>query len=123
MRPLSPSKPGYNHLRVKTALFLLLCGPVIVTAFASELRIAVTDEKGAPVWTRLEVRRDNQTFQPVADAIIVHTKPRQPADINYSGSFVVHGKATLEVPPGNYIVVAEHGLEYERVEKPALVAP
>jgi hypothetical protein len=91
-------------------------------ASASQLRIAAVDERGVPIWTRLEVRGNDRTYQPASDAIVTHTNPRQPADLNYTGSFVVLGNAAVEVPPGNYIVVAEHGLEYERVEKTVQVS-
>jgi hypothetical protein len=35
----------------------------------------------------------------------------------YLGSFIVNGSADLDVPAGAYTVVAEHGLEYGRVER------
>jgi hypothetical protein len=117
---MRPSANWVITIFERSTLFALLCGPTIFVAFPSELRISVTDEKGAPIWTRLEVRGGDRTFQPAAGTIVVHTKPRQPADISYTWSFVVHGKATVEVPPGNYTIVAEHGLEYGRVEKLAL---
>jgi hypothetical protein len=57
------------------------------------------------------------------DAIMAQVlTQQQPDDLYYRGSFVARGEATLEVPPGRYLVVAEHGLEYERVEKPVTVA-
>jgi hypothetical protein len=34
----------------------------------------------------------------------------------YTGHFVAHGDVTLEVPPGEYKVIAERGLEYTHVE-------
>jgi len=103
------------------AHFALICAAAL-TAFASELRIAVTDENGKPVWTRLEVRGPGlQMYQP-KDAVVGHISvPQQPEDAYYIGSFVARGGATLDVPPGRYLVVAEHGLEYERVEKPVTV--
>lgn len=101
--------------------FALLCAPAVLAAFASELRIAVTDEKGTPVWTRLEVRGPGmQMYQP-KDAIMAHPMVQRIEDAYYTGSFVVHGGATWDVPPGRYVVVAEHGLEYERVEKAVTV--
>jgi hypothetical protein len=108
---------SYNRSLRKVTYWMLLSSPTFLAAFAAELRITISDEKGSPVWTRLEVRGVTQTYQPAAEAIVVHNRPRQPADSNYTGSFVVSGNATLDVPPGNYTVVAEHGLEYERVER------
>jgi hypothetical protein len=87
---------------------------------AAELRITVTGESGRPVWARLEVRGpDFQTFHPQG-ALMDEAKvlPNVGADCYYAGGFVVEGQANVEVPPGHYTIVAEHGLEYERVEKP-----
>lgn len=101
---------------------ILTCLPLIVPGQAAELRITISDQTGQPIWARLEVRGpEGKTFQP-GEAIVVHSRPQQPADLNYIGSFVVKGKATVPVPPGRYMVVAEHGLEYNRVETPVEVA-
>ena len=40
----------------------------------------------------------------------------------YLGSFIVSGVAELDVPPGVYTAIAEHGLEYQRVEREISVA-
>ena len=90
------------------------------TLRAVELRITVKDETGRPVWARLEVRGpDFQMFQPQG-AIISDPNYRQKVngpDRYYGGSFIADGQANLELYPGRYTVVAEHGLEYERVER------
>jgi hypothetical protein len=96
-------------------LLLLAC----TTLRAAELRITVKDEMGRSVWARLEVRGSEfQMFQPQG-AIISDPNYRQKfhgPDRYYGGSFIADGQANLELPPGRYTVVAEHGLEYERKE-------
>jgi hypothetical protein len=102
---------------LQMCLVLILAG---TTLRAAELHISVQDETGRPVWTRLEVRGPSfQMFQPQS-AIISDPNYRQKfngADRYYGGSFTADGQANLELPPGRYTVVAEHGLEYERIEK------
>ncbi|MCP5119187.1 MAG: hypothetical protein GY953_50950, partial [bacterium] len=83
------------------------------------LKIEVTDETGKPIWTRLEVRdEDGGLYQPAKATL------DKPINRNvrggfpfYRGSFVVNGKARLDLSPGRYTVVAEHGLEYTRAER------
>ena len=85
--------------------------------FAAALHIEVRDERGVPVWTRLEVRNQaGLEFQPAGSFHETMTKSRGGAPF-YLGSFIVHGVADLDLPPGSYTVIAEHGLEYERVER------
>ena len=84
---------------------------------AAKLHIEVDDERGVPVWTRLEVRNPaGEMFQPANSIHETTTKARggQPF---YLRSFIVNGTADLDVPPGAYTVIAEHGLEYQRVER------
>lgn len=100
---------------MKTAACLLLLSTV---AWAADLLIQVTDETGQPIWTRLEVRGpDGKMYQPLS-AILNRTRHnRRAGEPYYLGSFVVNGECRLDVPPGRYTIVAEHGLEYERVER------
>jgi hypothetical protein len=101
---------------LQMCLLLILPG---TTLRAAELRITVKDETGSPVWARLEVRgSDFQMFQPQG-AIISDPNYRQKfhgPDGYYGGSFIAGGRVDLELPPGRYTVVAEHGLEYKRKE-------
>jgi hypothetical protein len=70
-----------------------------------------------PVWTRLEVRNAvGEMFQPEISIHETMTKARGGKPF-YLRSFIVQGAADLEVPPDAYTVVAEHGLEYERIER------
>jgi hypothetical protein len=86
-------------------------------ALCAGLRIDVRDERGMPAWTRLEVRnQDGRQFQ-APDAFHEHMTKARGGKPFYLGSFIVHGIAELDVPPGEYTVIAEHGLEYERVER------
>ena len=90
--------------------------------FAASLHIEVQDENGKPVWTRLEVRdQAGREFQSPGAFHENMTKARggQPY---YLGSFIVSGVAELDVPPGVYTAIAEHGLEYQRVEREISVA-
>jgi hypothetical protein len=57
-----------------------------------------------------------EMFQPAPSIHETMTKARggQPY---YLRSFIVQGAADLDLPAGAYTVVAERGLEYERVER------
>lgn len=104
--------------RVLRAILGCLC----VAAHAAALHIEVTDEQGAPIWTRLEVRNAaGEMFQPAVSIHESMTKARggQPF---YLHSFIVHGATDLQLPSGAYAVIAEHGLEYERLEREVSVA-
>jgi len=85
--------------------------------FAATLRLAVVDESGQPIWARLEVRGAGEKMYQPAEAIRDLTAGTHNVQTMYLGSFVVHGDCQLDVPAGNYRVVAEHGPEYQRVEK------
>lgn len=86
-------------------------------ALAANLHIAVADEHGAPIWTRLEVRNAaGEMYQPKVSIHETMKKTRGGKPF-YLGSFIVNGSTDLDVPTGAYTVVAEHGLEYERVER------
>lgn len=103
---------------MRAAIFLLAAA----WAPAAELRIRVTDETGAPIWARLEVHApDGKLLQP--EGAILSGRPGAPPRTAYTGSFVVNGECRLDVAPGRYRIVAEHGLEYERVERLAGVKP
>jgi hypothetical protein len=94
----------------------LLFAPALLSA-AATLHIEVTGDSGTPIWTRLEVRNQaGEEFQSPGSFHENMTKARggQPF---YLGSFIVEGAADLTVPPGTYTVIAEHGLEYQRVER------
>lgn len=95
---------------VLSMCLLMLC------ASAAELRIRVTDEKGKPVWTRLEVRGPGDQMYQAPGAIVDKTATSRSGGLPfYRGSFVVNGECRVELPPGRYTVVAEHGPEYTRV--------
>ncbi len=94
---------------VMSMCLLMLC------ANAAELRIRVTDEGGKLAWTRLEVRGPGDQMYQADGAILDKTARNRPGGLPYYlGSFVVNGECRLEVPPGRYTVVAEHGPEYKR---------
>jgi hypothetical protein len=96
---------------VKVALAL-----IAVAAGAAQLKIQVTDESGKPVWTRIEVHGPDGRMHQPQDAIRSgrETDPKVTA---YPGSFVVNGECRLDLPAGLYRIVAEHGLEYPRIER------
>jgi hypothetical protein len=88
----------------------------------AKLRIEVVDETGGPVWARLEIRGpEGKMYGPepaLGDGAAHHFPGIGPW---YLGSFVAKGETVVEVPAGEYTVIAEHGTEYERVEKPVVV--
>jgi hypothetical protein len=104
---------------VKAARALVPTAWLLVSelTFAAALHVEVEDEHGTPVWTRLEVRdRAGQEFQSPGGFREHMTKARGGKSF-YLGSFIVRGVADLDVPAGSYTVIAEHGLEYERIER------
>jgi hypothetical protein len=108
-----------NNL-IKLIAFLAMLAPP--TLLAATLHIQVVDEASRAVWARLEVRGANEKeYQPAA-AIRDVTARHHRALPYYLGSFVIQGKCSVDVPPGRYRVIAEHGLEYTRVEKSVEVA-
>jgi len=88
-----------------------------VTTSEPELRIRVTDEKGRPIAARLEVRGPGGTMYRPAGAFHEKMTKARGGELYYLGSFVTDGTASIYVPVGKYLLVAEHGLEYERVER------
>ena len=98
----------------RTLLWLLAA---MTTASAAQLHIRVVDESARPLWTRVEVRGAAGRMYHPPDAILDRTTGnRFGGEPWYQGSFVVHGECRLELAPGSYTVIAEHGLEYERAE-------
>ena len=100
-------------------LFLAMIAPA--TLLAATLHIQVVDETGHAVWARLEVRGANEKEYQPATAIRDLTAGHHRALPYYLGSFVIQGECDVDVPPGRYRVIAEHGLEYTRVEKSVAV--
>jgi hypothetical protein len=101
-------------------LFLALLTPG--SLLAATLHIQVMDEAGHAVWARLEVRAANEReYQPAASLRDL-TAGHHRALPYYLGSFVIQGECDVDVPPGRYRVIGEHGLEYARVEKSLEVA-
>ena len=82
----------------------------------------MTDEAGHAIWARLEVRAANEKEYQPASSIRDLTAKHHRALPYYLGSFVIQGACDVDVPPGRYRVIAEHGLEYTRVEKSVTVA-
>jgi hypothetical protein len=80
------------------------------------------DSQGNPVWARIEVRdAKGAMFQPdfaLRDRTARNRPGGQPW---YVGSFVAKGEIKLDVPPGDYTVVAERGTEFNRLEIPVKV--
>jgi TolB protein len=100
------------------SLTMVLAVPTM--AEAGRLRVLIRDQRKVPVWARLEVRdTTGQMYQPPESAQVIRdrtahdfpgTKPY------YTGHFVACGEVTLEVPVGEYTVIAERGLEYTRAQ-------
>ena len=84
---------------------------------ASILVLIARDESGKPIAARFEVHgADGKMYQ--AEGSLPSRPPgRLDTGSPYLRSFVSKGTASLDVPPGRYRVVVEHGLEYERVTR------
>lgn len=105
--------------------WVLLLAAAPIAATAESLRIELRDEHGQPVTARLEVHGSGgRMFQPADGAILSRPPGRPDSGSPYLRSFITRsGSATIELPSaGRYRVVAEHGLEYERVVREVDVA-
>ena len=101
---------------VKRALLILVA--LSVETWAAELHLNSLDESGQAVWTRFEVRgADGEMYQP-ANALRDRTaRNREGGQPWYIGSFVAKGDSVVELPAGNYTVVAERGPEFARFQQ------
>jgi hypothetical protein len=108
-----------KNLRI---LILLVWLSIPISAAASTLHIRIVDESGHPAWGRLEVRGAGDKMYQPADALRDRTAGTHGVQPNYLGGFIVHGDCQMEVPPGRFLVIGEHGTEYRRVERSVTVA-
>ncbi len=67
------------------------------------------------IWTRLEVRDAVGNMYQSPGSIHEDMKKTRGGKPFYLRSFIVNGSSDLDVPAGAYTVIAEHGLEYERI--------
>jgi hypothetical protein len=120
VRAVLPRAGGFQR---QQRLGFLLCLVVVAGRFAqsAQLNLEVVGADGRALWTRVEVRRsDGRMFQPEGAIRDAMNKTRGGGPW-YPGSFIVPGTAKLDLPAGAYTIIAEHGLEYERVKKPLSV--
>ena len=91
---------------------LSVCSQVAISSLKARLRI---DTDGP---ARLEVRDSaGGMFQPARAVIDPRSSnPGIGKDSPYWRHFTSPGTVTLELPPGRYTVIAEKGLEFERIE-------
>jgi hypothetical protein len=108
-------------MKVLSNIILLLAMLAPESLLAATLHIHVVDETGHAVWARLEVRGANEKEYQPATAIRDLTAGHHRALPYYLGSFVIQGECEVDVPPGRYRVIGEHGLEYTRIEKSVAV--
>ncbi len=97
-------------------IVLLFAAVMLARAgWAAELRLELRDERDRPIAARLEVQdADGKMYQ--AEGSQLSRQPGRPdTGSPYLRSFVVKGSGVVKAPAGRYRVVAEHGLEYERV--------
>jgi hypothetical protein len=89
---------------------------------AAKLRLEIVDTQGNPVWARIEVRdAAGAMYQPQFGLRDRTARNRPNGGPWYVGSFVAKGEVEVEVPPGDYRVVAERGTEFQRLEIPVTV--
>jgi len=103
-------------LSLRLAVFataLILAG----RSSAAELRIRVRDGRGQPIAVRLEVHGADGKMYQDAGALLSRPPGRPDTGSAYLRSFVVNGNASVNAPPGRYRVIAERGLEYDRVTR------
>lgn len=106
-------------MRVSVPLLLLFAA---LSAPAAELRLESVDLQGNPVWARIEVRdAQGGMFQPEFTLRDRSARNRPGGRPWYVGSFVAQGEVKLDVPPGDYRVIAERGTEHYRLDVPVTV--
>jgi hypothetical protein len=98
-------------------LLCLLTALIPATLSAATLQIHVVDETGHPIWARIEVRGQDQKMYYPPDAVMDRAVGKGVVPPYYKESFVIQGECQVDVPPGEYRVIGEHGLEYSSVEK------
>jgi hypothetical protein len=98
---------------------ILPVAALILAGFAcgAELRIQLRDERGRPIAARLEVHGPDGKMYQASGALLSRPPGRSDTGSPYLRSFVVEGNASVTAPPGHYRIVAEHGLEYERITR------
>ena len=86
-------------------------------AASSTLRVRVSGERGEPIWARLEVYGPDGKRRWPPGAVLDLKSASRPEEPGYRSSFVIHGECEITAEPGSYRIIAEHGLEFERVER------
>ncbi len=103
------------------SLFLTLVPTLASVAQGARLRILIKDGGKEAVWARLEVRdASGKMYQPPEGPGVIRDRSarnRPETKPFYTGHFVARSQAVLEVPPGEYLLIAERGLEFTRVER------
>ena len=111
-----------GFVRLLIVLIAAAATLAVATLGAADLQVQVVDDKGKPVWARLEVRGpDGRTYQPPFSLRDRTSSARPNGRRWYLGSFVAMEPSLLEVPAGDYTVVVERGPEYERFEETVAV--
>ncbi len=99
-------------------LLLIILSGFGALASAGELVISAVDSSGESVWARFEVRAaDGSMFQPASSLRDSTSNPRPGGAPWYIGHFTAKEPARIELPAGEYTVVAERGTEFERFEQ------
>jgi hypothetical protein len=107
-------------VRLFLPLLLILAA---LPGLAAELRLESVDAQGNPAWARIEVRGpQGATYQPPFALRDRTARNRPGGEPWYVGSFVAKGEVKLDVPPGDYRVIAERGTELNRLDIPVTVA-
>jgi hypothetical protein len=116
------ANPMQSWKKQKVVLLLSVLTGWGLVSHAAELQLRVKDESNQPIWCRVEVRgADGRMYQESGAQRSGETKARGGLAW-YLGSFLMNGSGTIEVPPGEYTVVVEHGLEYQHFEKQVVVS-
>ncbi len=106
---------------MKRLLLVALACAFPAAAQNALLHIVIRDGGKQPVWARLEVRDSaGKMHQPrEGPGVIFDRTGRNRPEVKpfYTGHFTARGEAILEVPAGEYVVIAERGLEFTHVEK------
>src|SRR5688572_20085513 len=107
--------------RARLASFLIVSVLPAAPLHGSELRISLRDENHRAVAGRLEVHGSDGKMYQADGSLLSRRSGSAAAGSPYLNSFVIQNNGLVKVPPGRYHVIAERGLEYERVTRDVAV--
>lgn len=102
---------------------LLIALLILPAATAATLQVNAVGDDGARVWARYEVRDVNGDYHRAPAGIVDQTsQARQQAGERYLKGFIAPGAFEMQLPAGEYKILADRGPEYTPVEMTVTLA-